>query len=120
MTLVEKGAEYLRSRPGVRTVFIQVPDAKSLIPGCRHQNQTATRREAQISHDILVAGKIQKQEPYGERRSQRERWLPVCQSRLHPSASWGLVASLAPDQNRHISLQNLVPETTYLSAPPKS
>lgn len=101
-------------------MFIQVPDAKSLIPGCRDQNQTATGCEAQISYNILVAGKIQKQEPYGGRSSQWERWHPVCRSRLYPSASWGLVAPLAPDQNMHISLQDLVPETTYLSAPPKS
>lgn len=44
-------------------MFIQVPNAKSLIPRCRNQNQTATGCEAEISHDILMAGKIQKQEP---------------------------------------------------------
>lgn len=46
------------------TVFIQVPDAKSLIPGCRDQNQTATGCEAQISHDVLVARKVEQQEPW--------------------------------------------------------
>lgn len=44
------------------TVLIQVPNSKCLIPGCRDQNQTAAGREAQISHDVLVARKIQKQE----------------------------------------------------------
>lgn len=50
-------------------MFIQVPDAKSLIPRCRDQNQTATGCEAQISHNILVARKIQKQEPWHGSRS---------------------------------------------------
>lgn len=48
------------------TVLIQVPNAKSLIPGCRDQNQTAIGCEAQISHNILVARKIQEQEPWRE------------------------------------------------------
>lgn len=50
------------------TMFIQVPDSKSLIPGCRDQNQTSTGCETQISHDILVARKIQKQEPWREQK----------------------------------------------------
>lgn len=44
-------------------MLIQVPDAQSLISRRRDQNQTATGCEAQISHDVLVARKIQKQEP---------------------------------------------------------
>lgn len=73
------------------TVLIQVPNAKSLIPGRRDQNQTATGCEAQIPHDILVARKIQKQEPWREQVSVRYRQAPRLVPTHQPTGSgWGL------------------------------
>lgn len=87
-------------------MFLQVPDAKSLIPRCRDQNQTATGCEAQISHDILVAGKSQKQQPWrGNSNSQWERGHRVCWSLANcgagsPSGLYG---------NMHMSLPGPIP-----------
>lgn len=73
------------------TVLIQVPNSKCLIPGCRDQNQTAAGREAQISHDVLVARKIQKQEAWREQVGGRWRSGEGGSSSLagtHSAANW--------------------------------